>query len=711
MRASSIGGKAFMAALAASTAWAGAAWAQNAPPAAEPTAGEIVVTANRRQERITDVPFAITAIGAREIADRGAFDLTDLQYSIPGLNIQQLTPGAEKITLRGITPGSGTGLPVVGVYVDEVGISIDQQQRDGAFPLTDLARVEVLRGPQGTLYGQGSVAGTIRYITKDPSFTKFGGYAEGNMYLQEQGGVGYRFNGAIGVPIATDKAGLRIAGGYDRLAGWIDYPNAANSSGGKGVNDANVTKRYYIRPKLVIQPTDALHISLLYEYYKQDTETDGISGFDGTSTRALPVLLPGSDKFHLGNGIISYNLGPATLLASSGYQWRELVFRGAFGPFIGAFDTTYKQFSQEVRLTSNGEGPFHYTIGGWYRNFTSAINRTFFLNGAPTPVARRVGTDPVNSDSWAAFGDATYSVTSRFDLSAGLRYYDDHRQIASTIPAVVTTKAAFNSYSPRVNLRYKWNDDASSYITASKGFRSGGFNPIGPAYGPESLWNYEFGTKASLLDKRLFIDVAVFYLDYSNRQANSIVLAPGSTSVFLSATTNGGKASGPGVEGSINFRLGHGLQLDATGSYSDVTADVTNAEVVKGERAAFVPDFTGSVSLSQRVPLPNDVTGMWRIDYQHADPYQSISRGLGRPAAPGATPPVVVLENFSSANQDYLNLRVGLERSRWGLYFDATNILNEDSYLFPNSPVAVSREGTHARPRSYGLTLRWNYDK
>ncbi|WP_430388321.1 TonB-dependent receptor [Blastomonas fulva] len=695
----------FVLSLLASTAAHVPALAQETETADEQERGAaIVVTANKRVERITDVPYAVTAIGQREIQDRGAVDIKDLQYSIPGLNIQELSPGANRTTLRGINPGAGTGLPIVGIYVDDVGISVDQQQRDGAFPLVDLERIEVLRGPQGTLYGQGSMAGTIRYITRDPDLDSVDGYVEGNIYNQRFGDIGYRANGAIGIPIAKDVAGLRIAGGYDYLAGWIDYPNAP----GGGVKDANNTKRFYVRPKLVIRPDDALKISLLYQYYEQTTDADGISGFDGVRTRALASLTPGKDRLHLINAIVDYDFGPATLTSSTGYQDRQLLLRGAFGPFIASFDTAFKQFSQEVRLSSNGDGPFRYTIGGWYRDFTSNGERTLFLNGTATPTLRRSGDDPVDSESWAIFGEGSYAFTDQLELTLGARYYDDRRSSGAVIPVTVTRRAKFDAFSPKATLRYKWSDDSSTYLTVSQGFRSGGFNGTGSIYGPEKLWNYELGTKTSLFNDALFIDAAVYYVDYKDRQAQSIVPG-GAAGVFLTETRNAGAASGFGIEVAISANLGSGFELSATGAYNDITADVTNAEVIKGERFGFVPAFTGSVSLSQRFGISESLEGMWRIDYQHSDAYDSIFRGLGTPAAPGAQPPVVILEDFSTQSQDYLNLRAGIEKDRWGLYFDVTNLLNEDSYLFPNSPVAVSREGTHARPRSYGLTLRWNF--
>ena len=672
--------------------------------------GDIIVTANKREERITDVPYAITAIGQQEILDRGAVTLKDLQYSVPGLNIQQLSPGAERIELRGINPGSGTGLPIVSIYVDEVGISIDQQQRDGDFPLVDLARIEVLRGPQGTLYGQGAEAGTIRFITRDPSLTDIGGYVQGNVYDQSHGGVGYRFEGAFGAPIVADALGLRIAGGYDRLAGWIDYPNA-----GTGVKNANVTQRVYIRPKLLIHPNNGpLTISLLYQFYRQKSRADDVSSITDIYTRVDPLLTPAVDRMHLLNGIVSYDFGPATLVSSSGYQNRLLRFTGAspyYGSLFGAgsyLDSRdhYRQFNQEVRLSSTTDGPFKYTVGGWYRRFLSDGGIALQSPVIGTLVLSQ-GDDPVDARSYAVFGEGTYSATSALDVTLGGRYYWDKRTSGSAVSPL--REAKFHNFSPKLNIKYQVDVDASIYATISKGFRSGGFNspavPIG-FFGPEKLWNYEAGAKGKLFNGKLFVDLALFYLDYRNRQAQGIVaVARGPGVVYTTQTTNVGKASGPGIEFSGNVKLGAGLQLDVTAAYNHVTADSSNADVLKGERFSLVPAFTGSVSLSQHVPISSALGGMWRIDYQHAASQQAITR------LPNAAGVSTIAEDFEVEPQDLLNARIGVEHGAWGLYADVTNILAEKAHLFPNSPVALSNEAVSVRPRSYGLTLRWNFDK
>ena len=672
--------------------------AQTAAPAAAETSQVITVTATKRNERITDVPLAVTAIGEAEIRDRGAVDLRDMQYSVPGLNIQEQTPGANRIQLRGVNAGFGTGLPIVGAYLDEMGITIDAQSRDSLLQLVDMSRIEVLRGPQGTLYGEGSMAGTIRYLTRNPSLTKTDGFVEANLYQQNDGGMGNRLSGAFGTPLMQGKAGLRIAAGSDKLAGWIDYPQM-------GLKDANGTKRYFVRPKLLIQPNDKLSISLLALHSRSEGDSDNIASVADPTVRQRTTLFPAKDNSDLVNAIVTYDLGPVTLTSSTGYLKRDFGFTASVsgGTIRFTADSTFKQWNQELRLSSNEDGPLRYTVGVWARDYTSAIQRNARLvaTGAPVPPVNRVGTDPVNSKSSAIFGDATWKLSPKVELSAGGRYYNDERTIQSTTPAFGPVTAKFNAFSPRVSGRYEWSRNASSYATLSKGFRSGGFNGNGTFYEPETLWNFEVGHKA-VLAPGLYFDGVVFYADYKDRQAQSAVeISPG---VFQAAVRNAGKAAGPGVEAAVNAKLPAGLELTATLGWNDIRFKVSTVEVLAGERFEMVSALTSSLSLSQRFAVGAGLKGMWRVDYQHADPYGFIVRQ----AQPNGT--VATVQNWNSGNQDFFNVRTGVEGADWSLTFDVKNLFDKRPLVLPIVPFnATTSEGVSVAPRSIGLTYRKNF--
>lgn len=667
--------------------------------------GDIIVTAQRRPTRIQDVPFAVTAVGQEEVLERGAAELRDLQFSIPGLNIVSLNPGADRILLRGIDPGSGTGLPIVGIYVDEVGISVDQQQRDPPFPLVDIARVEVLRGPQGTSFGQGSVAGTIRYITEEPNLERVTGTLFGNAYSQEGGDIGYRLNGAVGIPLVNSELGVRLVGGYERFAGWIDYP-------GLGIDNANVTERKFLRGRLLWQPNAIGRVSLLYQYLDQTSDTSNLSDLDDPRRNSIaPALGPSGDRSHLVNLSVELNLGGVTLTSATGYQHRDNLIVGVIpgAPIVVNFDTTYEQVTQEVRLSSaDTSGPLQWVVGGWYRYFDSQVDRTATLAGAPFPGLSLRGDDPVDSEARAVFGDITWRLSERIDLSGGLRYYWDDRTNTGLTPAgpLPVRRASFDSFSPRANLLFRWNDDVSTYATIAKGFRSGGFNSSGTSYGPETLWSYEVGTKAALFGRALNLDVAGYYLDYKNRQSQGVVLINGAN---FTETTNGGAASGFGIEAAASAKLPAGLGLDFTIAYNNVRYDTTTQDTNAGEPFDYVPALTASASLHQRIPLADRATGYWRVDYQYGDPTYSIQRANNCNPATGACTPGATLEDYRLAAQNILNARIGVEFGNWDLSADIFNILNEDAETFLFSPAAAFQQGVLVRPRSYGLTLRYRF--
>ena len=190
---------------------------------------EIIVTAQKREQSIMDIPFAISAFNEAEIKARGATDIKDLQYSIPGLSITNNLPGQDRVQIRGASAGAGFGLPTVGRYLDEVSVSSDQSARTLDVPLLDIGRVEVLRGPQGTLYGAGSIGGTIKFISNSPDLEKTSGSLGLGFNSVDDGGNGSELSGVINLPLIEDKLAIRIAAWSEDIAGWMDNTEMGNS--------------------------------------------------------------------------------------------------------------------------------------------------------------------------------------------------------------------------------------------------------------------------------------------------------------------------------------------------------------------------------------------------------------------------------------------------------------------------------------------------
>lgn len=659
---------------------------------------EIVVTAQKKEQSLLEVPIAVSVVSNKEIADRGAMNIKDLQYSIPSLYITNNGPGQDRIQMRGISPGV-QGLPAVGIYLDEVGVSFDQVQRNLAVPLVDLERIEVLRGPQGTFYGQGSMGGTIKYVTRNPDLEDVGFEGEAGLASLDDGDVGYHVYAIANLPIAEHSFGVRLVAGYDDVPGWID-------DGATGEKDINGNQQAWFRGKALWEPNDAFSASLLWQHYDLDSDhtnnSDPIDADVVTQARRDTT----EDRSDLIDLILDIDLGAVDLISSTGYLDRNLLFDRDLTAFFGflvppggtigiQFDIDFEVITQEIRLSSNLEGPLSWTAGFWYRDAQSRQLQS--TPATPNPVVGVLDADntaPVDAKSWSLFGDVTYAFSPQWEASVGIRYFDDERrQFGSAVtffaPSTTDRTATFDSVDPRFNLLWKFNETGSAYINVAKGFRSGGFNFVGPpdSYGPESVWNYEIGTRSGLLNNRVTIDMALFWLNLSDAQVLDV--APGA--VFAN-TINTGEASGAGFEFAGSAVLSDQLTLDVTYSLNDVTFDKSNTDKQKGDPLDFVPETTWSSALTYRYSWNPTSAGMFRIDYQYASGYERNLSAGGR---------------LKTESTTYLNARVGLERESWQVYLEGKNLTGEDAVLFP--PGGVATTATRPIPRSIGLVFRYQH--
>jgi iron complex outermembrane receptor protein len=504
--------------------------AQNAP--ADEDSNIIIVTATKRDANLQDIPFSINAQTAEDIQKSGAVTLEDLSRNVAGLSVQNLGPGQSQVSVRGVSAGQVVrdqpGVKEqVGVYLDESVISLSLFTPD--IDLYDLNRVETLRGPQGTLFGSGSVGGTIRYITNQPKLGTTEGSVEANLNLVDGDDIGGHLKGAINVPMG-DKAAIRAVGYYTRYGGFI------NAIGPAGKDDINSGERYGGRIALTFEPTDNISITPRVVYQK--VKADGFNRQDiynlyanrFTTTRPQVtfdereqyLLLRESfeDETLIADLKLDVALDGVKVTAVTSYTNRDiLVSRDASAlsgsvsvdlgfPTAGVLlpsnlvDTTdLKSFTQEVRLASDYDSPFQWVFGGFY----SSTDR-FYRQRLPTPgydaftdATLGAGTSaavangfpansPYNADlpydikQLAIFGEGTYSITDAFDVTLGGRYYDfleTRRFITGGLFANGDRrrdKTRSNGISPRLLLSYDVADNVSINAQASKGFRLGGVN-------------------------------------------------------------------------------------------------------------------------------------------------------------------------------------------------------------------------------------------
>lgn len=497
----------------------------------------IIVTATKRDQTIQDVPFSINAQTAEDIARSGAGNLEDVARSVAGLSIQNLGPGQSQVAVRGVSAGQivrdQPGVKEqVGVYLDESVISLSLFTPD--IDLYDLNRVETLRGPQGTLFGSGSVGGTVRYITNQPVVGLQEGSLEANVNTINDGGTSGHVKGMVNLPLGENVA-LRAVGYHTEYAGWID---AVGPASGSDVNSGNRTGG---RVALTFQPTESLTITPRLIY--QEIGSDGFNRAEAFNWLAGTTSLPDdtqfllmdeefSDETMIADLTVSLDLGGMDLTSITSFIERDiLVSRDAssltqsvsqdlgFDPGVYALpsnlrDTTdYESITQEVRLSSNHGGPLQWVAGVFYSDntrdyaqrlptpgydafhqaYSDVVNNDADPNNnlpGPAAVANGFPADsPFNSDlsysltQWAVFGEASYDLTERMTVTAGGRFYDfeEDRTISSgglfaNGDSNVKDTTSSDGFSPRVLLSYDATDEITLNAQASQGFRLGGVN-------------------------------------------------------------------------------------------------------------------------------------------------------------------------------------------------------------------------------------------
>ena len=518
----------------ASPAWAQteeAAQAQAANEAAEADQGDVViVTATKRATTVQDVPFSINAQTQEDIQRANASTIEDISRNVAGLAVQNLGPGQSQVSIRGVSAGQivrdQPGVKEqVGVYLDESVISLSLFTPD--LDLFDLNRVETLRGPQGTLFGSGSVGGTVRYITNQPRLNRTEGLMEANLNKVADGDVGGHLKGAINVPLG-ETAALRAVGYYTKYAGFIDAFGPADG------NDVNDGERYGGRVSILWQPVEELKITPRVVYQKivangfnrqevfnlyRNDFTDGPDAFDKREQYLL-LREKFTDKTWLADLTGSYDFGGDELTSVTSYINRDiLVSRDAsalthsvsvdLGLDLDVLDipsnlrdtTDLKTFTQELRVSSTGSGPLQWLLGAFY----SDIDRTYHQR-LPTPGydafvddALGAGTSdavsngfpadsPYNADlpydikQKAVFGELSYDF-GQFKATGGLRYYD-FKETRSFVSGglfsngdnLIDEKTKSDGFSPRAILTWEPSNNLSVNIQAAKGFRLGGVN-------------------------------------------------------------------------------------------------------------------------------------------------------------------------------------------------------------------------------------------
>lgn len=673
----------------------------------------IVVTALRRGQPLQEAPLAVTAITERTIDQMGGSELKDFAGSVPGLDMQSNRAGENRITIRGISQIGG-GAPSVGIYLDEIPLSTFTGEGIN-LKTFDLERLEVLRGPQGTLYGEGSLGGTIRIITNKPDSSSLAARADFTGSQTEGGGSNSQVNLMLNAPVVEGKLGLRATVMRQDTSGWIDNPVL-------GVVDVNDEKSSTFRLSARATPVDRLTIDATYIH--QEVTSGGPSIGDSQYRTFGGTAESRDDNFDLGNLTLSYDSDIATLISATGYFKRSSLANNDFtviSPLLSFLFATpistarvmrpnnQEIITQEVRLTSNGVGPLTWTVGGFYKRDNLVI-----ANSAVTEPLLPISVYELNVDSIAeqvaVFGELDYRFTSKLHGVFGLRYFSEDRDIVSSIsgllPLVLSGAASFNlpvlssdrKTTAKVSFYYQAIDQALFYATASSGFRSGGINPTAflfpgapNSFGSETLWNYEIGAKTIWYDNRLTLNVAAYEIRWDDVIVNATTADP-----LFGYLVNAGKAHSRGVELEVVAKPIRGLELYFAGNYTEAEIDSVRAigttppAAASGAKLPLVPAYKVFGGAQYSFPLTARLGGRVRFDFVHnAKTFTGVDN------------------NFAGVNDAYskVDFRVSLVAEKWELTAFAVNLNNARGEMGS----ANATESLVIQPRTLGFSLktRW----
>lgn len=716
------------------------AWAQDTAPAeAEETDDRvIVVTAQKREQQLIDVPQSITAVGGNTLERQQASNFQDYLKLVPGLQLNQSTAGQGRLVLRGINTGGVAS--TVGVYMDETTFGSSSGLVNGAilsgdFDTFDLERIEVLRGPQGTLYGASSLGGVLKFVTKRPNTEAFEARARGSVETVKGGDLSYMGSAVVNVPLG-DTLAVRATGFYRDFGGFIDSIGTGGSDVEENINDY---RSYGGRVSALFEPSDQFSIQV--GAYFQNLESDASSSVESnpTTARTLYGRLTQSQfvpeftdvKYRVYNGVINYDFGFASLVSASSYSTLDQQFLSDLTPQYGGLiqaifgkpnnfllrqQTGVKRFTQEVRLQSPESDSLEWLFGGYYSNEEGLIDQAFdavvpntltSVSGLPL-----LGLATLTSTyrEFAGFGNATLHLGSRFDITVGGRYSKNKQTggqssdgaLAGGPRTLPTARSKEDVFTYSVAPKFKVSDQFSVYARVAKGFRPGGPNVLAPgapenlrSYASDSLISYELGVKAETLDRTFSIDAAVYQIDWKDIQVFGQINNFG-------VNFNGGKAESKGFEFTATMRPTSGLAFSVNGAYTDAKLkDDTPAQVggLAGDQLPFTPKFSIGANADYEWALGENSTAFVGASLRSLSK-QTATYNLAFRNANG--------RQRSLPAYEVLDLRAGVDFGKFSLEAYVKNLTDSDgktSFEAPgNSPLGAAVTGM-IRPRTMGVTL------
>ena len=733
------------------------AWAADTSPG---QLDEIIVTASKRDEKLHDVAMSVTALGADELTLRQATGFLDWAAQVPGLSMQTSDAAFSRLILRGQNVGSVGA--TIATTVDDIPFYMSGAQADGAFfsanvDTYDLQRIEVLRGPQGTLYGAAAEGGIIKYVTNLPNLNKFEGAVSVGGETVDGGSNAGNVKGMINVPFWDNKAALRVSAVESGIPGWIDNPQL-------GASNINSGSSYSIRASLLVQPvSDFTARVTVFEQHLRVTGDQFVEAVGSANPAAPPANQFAQVGNFVNNTALPYEedneLKYAAVNLAYDFHWATLMYAGSYGRFNLHFSQdesnanlapgfTYgdfisglygqpalmqgnqveyvHKFNQELRLTSDpgstifGQG-FDWQVGGYFTHEQTTLTQPYQALDATDPatvLTPALGGAIIPGDylERSFFADVTYHFNTAFDLELGGRNTDvkQNSQVNTfccilygpsntSFPAQYTAQ---NDTTWSVAPRWHVNEDTLAYVRVATGFRPGGPNlptptlPNPPSFKSDSTKNYEIGFRTDLFDKTFSIDMAVFYIDWKDLQILSIVQTPAGP---VGINGNSSSATSKGVEWNFSWRPISGLSIGLLGSYTDayLTADAPGLGAFSGEKLPYVPNVSSTLNVDYKWPAFAD----WSA-------YVGGSESYTGTRYTGFSPSVTVIEpHVKLPVYNTLQLHLGLDNGHYNAELYGNNLNNSKGITDYNNSGGANQTGLVAfiQPRTIGIEVGYKF--
>jgi iron complex outermembrane receptor protein len=690
-------------------------------PVADAALEVVTVTATRRREPLRDVPLKVETLNVAQLEGAGAAALSDYVGSLPGVHVSGGEgPGRGQVNIRGVSVGSA-GAPTVGTYVDEVAFGsstafVGEAVAALDMALLDLHHIELLRGPQGTLYGAGAMGGLLKYVTNQPDPSAFSGKVSVGVRGSKNGALGHTETGVLNLPLSEGVAAMRIAvfnehdGGYITTVGRVNADNA---------NDGDTRGA---RVSVLLDPSEKLRIRLTGTHQDIKRNGTGMVQYDtatgqplnGDLTHRISQAEPYTIKTDLLSADIEYDFGWARLnVIGSAQRFKantvldatDIVGSPAFNFAELDNDTVLRKQTQEVRLTS-ARGVIEWLAGYYHNKETGQRNQRLFAQMA----ADNSNFDLVRVDQPsryaenAVYGDITYNPAPAWSFTLGARVAKNKQTYGTVTNGVKDFDAPADDKSNTylATARYSIDKVSSVYVRAASGYRPGGPNP--PAidqngklipgaplsFGADTLWSYEVGYKADLLDKRLYVEAALFDIRWDKLQQP---VAIGATTL----TTNAGTAESKGLELVARYKLDRQWSFDGALSLTD--AKLTEDAPALGPNGARLPN-AAKVSATLGARYGFELAG--KASYAGLNVRHVGQRNAGFDSATTSIP------NFSLAAYTALDAQFGVDMGTFQLAAFARNLA--DKRALSGGDTALTAFGgplraTPIQPRTIGMTV------